>query len=60
MAQELSDPMAANEQQSEISQGSSDFPTVSGTPDQSEIPHHGAVDPTSSSASEQSASDQQS
>jgi hypothetical protein len=59
MAQELSDPMAAPEQQSEVREGSSDFPTVS-TPDQSEIPHHGAVDPTSSPAGEQPEGGQQS
>lgn len=35
-------------------QGAEDFPTVS-TPDQSNVPHHAAIDPAAPDAAEQSA-----
>jgi hypothetical protein len=54
MAQELQEQMAPEaDEQSGGSEFSSDFPTVS-TPDQSDIPHHAAIDPSTETSSAES------
>lgn len=45
MAQRIQEPIADEGEQAMVREQSAEFPTVN-TPDQSDIPHHGAVDPS--------------
>lgn len=52
MAQRMAEPYTDESQEQTGGEVSTDFPTVS-TPDQTDIPHHGAVDPSGPSSDQE-------